>query len=301
MAPQNDVEQEIRRQMLAEQAARQARPAVPMPPSTIDPPPYYAAPKKKSSAGGLAGAGAALLALLAKFKFLLLGLKFLAFGKIFLTFGSMLVSAWVYSLRFGWAFGAGLVMLLLLHESGHAFALRLRRRPVNGMVFIPFFGAYVKHGVGTDIVEDAFVSLMGPLFGALTSVACVGIYWATRSPFWLELAQWGCFINLINLAPTVPLDGGRIVSLFSPKLMALGLVCLVFLIPLNPLIGLLALLGLPHVISVWRADPRTQDYYHATLTDRLNFGIAYLGLALFLALGQYSLNVYLQRGILPHF
>jgi Zn-dependent protease len=192
------------------------------------------------------------------------------------------------------------VLLIFIHECGHALAAKMRGNDVGFMLFIPLMGAFVTtKRYGRNIVEDAFIGIMGPIVGTLACVACVGIFFITHAPFWLALASWGFLINLFNLAPTAPLDGGWITPLFSPKLLAVGVVLLLFMARYNWLIVVLALLSIPRIISAWKADPRTQPYYQAQPSDRWKFGIAYLGLALFLALGQYSLNTYLHTQTLP--
>lgn len=295
MPPQNEIEEEIRRQMQVERMQAQQSP-----PPPADPPPYYAVPQRQKRAGGLAGAGAALMALLAKLKFLLIGLKLLTFGKLLLTGGSMLISMWFWAKLYGWPFGIGVVLLIFIHECGHAWAARLRGRGTGIMVFIPLMGAFVTtKRYGRSLTEDAFIGIMGPVVGTLASIACVGLYVMTRSPLWLALGWWGFFVNLFNLAPTAPLDGGWITPLFSPKLLLIGAVLLLFIVRYNWLIGLLALLSLPRIISAWKADPKTQPYYQVATSDRWKFAVAYLGLALFLGLAQYSLHVYLQTHLIP--
>ena len=201
---------------------------------------------------------------------------------------------------YGWPFGVGIVVLIFIHECGHALAARLRGIETGIMVFIPLMGAFVTtKRYGRNIVEDAFIGIMGPIVGTLAGVACLGIYVVTRSEFWLALAQWDFLVNLFNLAPTAPLDGGWITPLFSPKLLAVGAVCLLFVVPYNPLIAVLALLSLPRIIAGWKADPKTQPYYQVTASDRGKFAVAYLGLALFLALSLYSLGEYMHTGRLP--
>ena len=263
------------------------------------------------SQGGLVGAlasillvlakiGAPVFVLLSKLKFLLIGLKLLTFGKLLLTSSSMLISMWFWAKLYGWPFGVGVVLLIFIHECGHALAARVRGIPTGIMVFIPLMGAFVTtKRYGQNIVEDAFIGIMGPVVGTLAGVACLGIYLATGAPFWLALAQWDFLINLFNLAPTAPLDGGWITPLFSPKFLAVGAVLLLFVARYNPMIVVLALLSLPRIISGWKADPKTQLYYQATASDRWKFGVAYLGLALFLALSQYSLHTFLHTHHLP--
>ncbi|MBV9850733.1 MAG: site-2 protease family protein [Armatimonadetes bacterium] len=304
MTPQNEIEEEIRRQMLAERA----RAAIPPAPET----PHYAAPQNPSrlqqlkDRGGIVGAlatillvlakiGAPVLALLAKLKFLLIGLKLLTFGKILLTGGSMLLSMWVWGMYYGgWKFGVAIVLLIFIHECGHAIAGRLRGIPSTAMIFVPLMGAFVslKRG-GKNVVEDAFIGIMGPIFGTLAGVGCIGVYLATGSGFWLLLALFSFWINLFNLAPMAPLDGGWISPVFSPKLLALGVVLLFVIAPRNPLIWILALLSLPRIIGGWKAQPSADPYYQATASDRWKVGVAYFGLAAFLGIAYLWLHQHL--------
>lgn len=314
----NDIEEEVRRRILAERTAN-GQPTVPTPPSVPDgsgngQQPYYTAPpppknpsflQRKQQQGGLVGAiatvllllakiGAPILVLLGKLKFLLVGLKLLTFGKLMLTFGSMLVSMWVYARFFGWSFGVGIVVLIFIHECGHALAARMRGIPASFMVFIPFMGGlYAAKRGGRNITESAFIGIMGPVVGTLASVACALLYLPTGNPFWLALAEWGFFVNLFNLAPTAPLDGGWITPLFSPKALAFGVVILIIVGFYNPFIWLLGLMSLPRIISGWKADPRTQPYYQASKADKWRFGLAYFGLAAFLSIGYFLLQAFL--------
>ena len=243
----------------------------------------------------VAKVAAPVLGLLAKFKFLALGVKLL------LGSGSMLLSMWVWGLIYGWQFGVGIVLMIFIHECGHAFAARLRGIPTGIMVFIPLMGAFVTTGrAGKSITEDAFIGIMGPVFGTLAGLGCLVLYAVTpgHSPFWLALAQVNFFMNLFNLAPTPPLDGGWITPLFSPKLLAVGAVLLLFLARYNPLIIVLALMSLPRIISGWKAKPEDSPYYQATTADRWKFGAAYLGLAALLAVLGYSVHAHL--GVIPH-
>ena len=226
----------------------------------------------------IAKAGAPLFALLGKLKFLLI------FKGVFITLISMAVSIWAYSTRFGLAFGIGIVLLIFIHESGHAIGGMIRGIKPGLMVFIPFMGAFVTlKGHGQDLEQDAFIGIMGPVFGTLGGVACLAIFFATQNQFWLGLAYFDFFINLFNLAPAAPLDGGWIAPLFSPKLLALGVVLMVYFGLQNPLILILGLMSIPRVIHAWKADPATQPYYRVSAAAKWKFGLAYIGLAAFLA------------------
>jgi Zn-dependent protease len=286
-------------------------PAQPQPASWT---PYAAPPGKKpgllerwKARGGVLGTlaslllllakiGAPVLAVLAKFKFLLI------FGKLLLGGGTMLLSAWAYASIYGaWEIGAGIVGLIFIHECGHALAARMRGIPTGIMVFVPFMGAFVTtKRAGKNIAEDAFIGIMGPVFGTLAGLGCLLLYLPFPSPYWLVLAQFCFFMNLFNLAPTPPLDGGWITPLFSPKLLAIGAILLLFVARYNPLVIILALLSLPRIIAGWKAKPEDSDYYQATAADRWKYGAVYLGLAAFLAVAGFALQAHLHLPLLPH-
>ncbi len=317
----NETEQELQSRLLAGRTADGGtRPS--LPPADLPPSPYYAGPgqappppapsgppsllERLKAKGGVLGTlasallvlakfAAPVLAVAAKFKFLLVA------GKLLLGGGSMLLSMWVWGLVYGWQFGVGIVLMIFIHECGHAVAARMRGIPTSIMVFVPLMGAFVTTGRGgKSITEDAFIGIMGPVFGTVAGLGCLVLYAVTpgHSPFWLALAQVNFFMNLFNLAPTPPLDGGWITPLFSPKLLAVGAVLLLFLARYNPLIIVLALLSLPRIISGWKAKPEDSPYYQATTTDRWKFGAAYLGLAALLAVLSYM--VHSQLSVIPH-
>jgi len=107
-------------------------------------------------------------------------------------------------------------------------------------------------------------------------------------PLLLALAYAGFFLNLFNLIPLAPFDGGRVSAAISPRLWLLGapvLVALFFYRP-SPLLILMALLALPNVIKAWRglSSPEEQQYYTVSPETRLSYAAVYLGLAAFLAI-----------------
>ena len=286
------IEVEIRRQALAETSPSNGHAAGPEPPKTSKLHGWQ-------SQGGLIGLIATILLLAIKFWGpILLVLKqakilvvFAKFGKFFITGGSMLLSMWAYATQFGWPMGVGLVLSIFVHECGHAYAGWRKGIPMTGMVFIPFMGAAVLHKRGgKNVAEDAYIGIMGPIWGTVSGLACLLVNLVNPSPFWLVLAYIIFWLNLFNLAPVVPLDGGWITPVFSPKLLAVGVILLFILAPNNPFIWLLALLSIPRVISGWKADPATQPFYQVTARERWIYGAAYLGLAAFLAYLSVVLN-----------
>jgi Zn-dependent protease len=135
------------------------------------------------------------------------------------TLVSMGFTIWFYSNFYGWAVAAGLVLSIFIHECGHALAARRYGLPYMGMRFIPLVGGVVFHQKGnTSVTEDAFIGIMGPVFGTLVGVTCATVYHFTHDFFWLRLAQINFGMNAANLLiPAPPLDGHWIAAVFSKK------------------------------------------------------------------------------------
>lgn len=170
-------------------------------------------------AGGLA---ALLLSLGGKLKFILPLLKL---GKAGGTLISMLVSVGAYALVFPWTMAIGLVIMIFIHEMGHVLAARRKGLDVSAPAFIPFVGALITlKKQPRDAVTEAFVAYAGPLVGTLGAVACYALAVVTDYLPFYAIAAIGFLINLFNLLPIHPLDGGRIVTAISRWLWAVGLV-----------------------------------------------------------------------------
>ncbi len=146
--------------------------------------------------------GPAALFLL-KFKsalFLLFKLKFL------FSFG---IFVWLYITLFGWRFGLGFSVCILIHEMGHYVDVRRRGLPAEMPIFLPGFGAYVRWtGLGVTSRQIAQIALAGPLAGWIASAVCYLIYAQTQDPIWAALARTGAWLNILNLIPVWFFDGG---------------------------------------------------------------------------------------------
>jgi Zn-dependent protease len=234
--------------------------------------------------GAIAAAGAGLLVVLAKLKGGLVLLKGLKLGKLLITMGSMFVMIAVEATRAGWLFAAGFVLLILVHELGHALSIRRHGLQAGYPVFIPFFGALIslKGQVRSPVVE-AEIALAGPLAGAAAAVACAGLFFATGGRLWLALAHVGFFLNLFNMTPLPPLDGGRVAKLFSRRAWILGaiLVGAMFLLTQAPQLLLIGLMAL------FRPRPAPEDLEDVPVATRRNMAVHYFGLCAFLALGTF--------------
>ncbi len=245
----------------------------------------------------LAGVLAALGAVLAKAKALLLLLPKL---KLLTTFGTMVVSIAAYSLVFGIPFAVGFVALLLLHETGHVIQLRREGVRASAPMFIPFLGAVISaKSMGKDAAAEARVGLAGPVLGTLASLVPLGLWLATGGEFWRALAYIGFFLNLFNLLPVVPLDGGRAMAALSPAIWLVGLAGLLALTVFypSPLLFLILILGGLESWRRWklRGTPQGRAYYAIPARTRAALGAAYLGLAALLAVGV--AETFVSRGL----
>ena len=247
-------------------------------------------PLYKRIGGGIVVVGLLVAKFAAKLKVLLLLLPKV---KLLTTSATMLVSIAAYSLFWGWTFAIGFVLLLLVHELGHVIQLRREGVPASAPMFIPFLGAVVAaKSLGKDALAEARVGLAGPVLGTVGALACAGIGIATGSDFWLALAFTGFFLNLFNLLPVVPLDGGRAMAAMAPWMWVVGfagLVGVTFIFP-NPIMILILLIGGLETWRRWKArksaTPEQQDYYKVSARNRALVAGVYIGLIALLAVGM---------------
>lgn len=236
---------------------------------------------------------AALAALLAKFKFLILAVAKL---KVLTVAASMIVSVGAYALLGGWWFGLGLVGLIFVHEMGHVLELRRQGVRASAPLFIPFLGAVVgMKEMPRNAWKEAQVALAGPLLGTAAAAAVWAAGAALDSRFLKAMAFVGFLVNLFNLLPIVPLDGGRAAAALHPAVWIAGLVglaVLAYLYP-NPILLIVLVLGGMEAWQRWRSrdTPELQDYYRLRPWQRAAVGVAYLGLAAFLVLAMSATHV----------
>jgi Zn-dependent protease len=232
-------------------------------------------------------------------KTLLLLLKAGKLGKVLLTGGTMLLSVIAYSWVFGWGYAVGFVGLILAHEMGHYVAARRRGLEVGAPTFIPFVGAWIQlKQMPHDAETEAYVGIAGPLAGTLAALAVYFLAREQDSRLLLAIAYAGFFLNLFNLIPVAPFDGGRVTAVISPRLWLIGVPVLIglFFYRPSPLLILMALLAAPYVMKAWRGVPaEEQTYYIASTETRFNYGLLYLGLAGFLAVMCDQLHQELPR------
>ena len=215
-------------------------------------------------------------------------------GKLLTTGGTMLISMLVYTWVFGWRYAVGFVLLIFCHEMGHYLAARRRGLAVGAPTFIPFVGAWIElKDMPHDVETEAYVGFAGPVAGTAAALACYFAARETDSRLLLALAYSGCMLNLINLIPISPLDGGRITAIISPKVWLAGvpLLAALFFYSPSPMLILIAILAYPQLkTAIWGNPDLPAQYYEVARETRINYGVMYLALVAFLAMMSYSIH-----------
>jgi Zn-dependent protease len=234
------------------------------------------------------------------FKLLFALLNAAKLGPLLKTGGTMLISVGAYALIFGWWYAVGFVLLIFCHEMGHFMAARQRGLNVGAPTFIPFVGAWIElKQLPHDAETEAYVGIAGPLVGTLSALACFLFAVLQGSTLLLALAYAGFMLNLFNLLPLSPFDGGRITAIISPKVWLLGVPLLgaLFFISPSPMLILIAILAAPQVLSVLRGQAQASmpaGYYETPTAVRVRYAVWYLGLAAFLALMSHEVHLRLD-------
>ena len=105
------------------------------------------------------------------------------------------------------------MLLLIVHESGHVWAMKKSGMKTKGIYFIPLLGGMaVTDEMFPDRKTEAFVAIMGPIWGLALSVMALGLWYLSGWPHFAVAAAWMATVNLFNLLPINPLDGGRILK-----------------------------------------------------------------------------------------
>jgi Zn-dependent protease len=257
-------------------------------PVTLGPP--FEPPRQHPIRRALGPIVVAIGAFIAKFKAILLLLPKI---KLLSTAGTMLVSIVAYAFIWGWPFAVGIVLLLLIHEMGHVIQIRREGLEASAPMFIPFMGAFISaKSLGDNALAEARVGLAGPILGSIGAVLCIPIWHLTGNDMWRALAFTGFFLNLFNLLPVVPLDGGRAMAAMAPWMWFVGfagLVVLAFVFP-NPIIILILIFGGLETYKRWKlrksGGEEQQAYYRVKPLDRALVAAVYLSLTALLIVGM---------------
>ena len=129
--------------------------------------------------------------------------------KVLFAAGSLAAYSWLFSIEFAIA----LILCLVFHEYGHIKAMKYFGLKTKGIYLIPFVGglALSDDKINTRW-QDIVISIMGPFFGLILSLACLVGYWLTDMEILAGLAVFNALLNLFNLLPILPLDGGHVLK-----------------------------------------------------------------------------------------
>ena len=227
-------------------------------------------------------------------------LSVLKLGKVGVTGLSMLVSLGLYAAIWGWRFAAGFIALLFAHEMGHVFAARQRGLPVSAPAFIPFLGAFITmKEAPQDVETEAYIAFAGPFIGTLATFAVYAWARMTGDTLLLAVSYSGFFLNLFNLLPVSPLDGGRITAVLGPRIWLFGAPLLLALMLYRPsaTLVIILILALPQLLQAWRYDPQAPEnvaYYGVPRQVKFEYTVLYLGLAVVLAVMTDSVHTMLE-------
>jgi len=235
------------------------------------------------------------------------GLLLLKFKGLWFTVVSTGVTALIYAQLFGWAFGVGIVLLILVHESGHVVVARIMGLPVTLPVMIPFLGAFVSmKQQPRSVAQESIMAIGGPVLGSIAAGLCYLGYLSmpdsSTGQLLRALAYFGFLINLFNLIPLTPLDGGRVTSLLSKWFNVAGLVIAAGLLlfetqsgnTVSPVLFLVLIFGAFSTWQRFRSTVLNPAYYAVAAQTKVIVGSLYLALLFALGLGMLQTSAILS-------
>lgn len=218
--------------------------------------------------------------------------KFFSMGSFSSSISSIIITILGYSAVFGFKFALGIVLLIFVHEMGHVLAGRLIGIKLEAPTFIPFAGAIIRMNPKDESLRaSTIIGIGGPILGTIGAIACHLMYLYTNNSILLELTYIGYLINLFNLSPVYPLDGGRTVLGFSP---------LVWL-PVIPILsyftyisnnGILFIITIFAILYLYKYFKKPFSYKYSNFS--LVFIILYFGLVAYLSYVVYKLEFILN-------
>jgi Zn-dependent protease len=191
----------------------------------------------------------------------------------------------VYAAGNGLEFAVGFVLLIFIHEMGHALVLYMKGIKSSAPIFIPFIGAFITmKDLPKDVEMEAQVGMGGPLIGTIGAIGMFGLYYFTHHEMFLFLAFFGFVLNLFNLMPISPMDGGRIAAAISTKIWIFGLIMLLgsMFWFRSPMIILILFMAIVEIISSKKRRKEHPEYYNIPMQSRVLIGLSYFLLIAFL-------------------
>jgi Zn-dependent protease len=179
----------------------------------------------------------------------------------------------------------GFVGIIVIHEIGHAVAIRAKGLHAGVMVFVPFIGGAVTlKDQPRSAYDDAQIGLAGPIAGTFASLVFLQVYKWTDQPLYLAIAAAGFAVNLINLLPIGMLDGGRISAAVTKWMWVFGFGAVVYktVKQPNPLMIVVLILAAFQVYASIVREKDDQKFYDVTFTQRAGIATVYFALVVFL-------------------
>jgi len=199
--------------------------------------------------------------------------------------GSFIVTIAAYSRQFPVGVVTGFVVITLIHEIGHAVAIRAKGLRAGFLVFIPFVGGAVTlKDQPRSAYDDAMIGLAGPFFGTLASLVTLQVYKWTSDPLYLLIAWLGFVLNLFNLLPLGMLDGGRISAAITKWMWLIGGGVIVYKVidQPNPLTIVIAVLAAFQVYASIVREKTDPHFYDISGLQRAAIAVLYFALVVFL-------------------
>jgi Zn-dependent protease len=141
--------------------------------------------------------------------------------KVRSNWGMTLFSVLLFALSFLYIFSDELdfvfylVLVLFLHEFGHYLMMKQFKYEDLRMLFIPLMGAFVQGSKKQYSQKESFLVIAaGPFPGVVFGLTLLFLAQHYQQTWLLELSFLFLFLNVINLLPIDPLDGGQLFKLF---------------------------------------------------------------------------------------
>jgi Zn-dependent protease len=219
------------------------------------------------------------------------------------TGGSMALSIYIYKTAMGLPFAAGFVLLILIHEMGHVIANWYYGIKQSPPIFIPYVGAIIwLRQNPSNAKAEAVIGIAGPVAGTAGALVCFGIALFTGKLLFLELAGFAMIMNLFNMIPIAPLDGGRVSAAITPWLWIPGVVLFIGALYqlggrrvdwITILVGLWILQGAwPRLRQVMFQGAAKHPYYRVGIAARLYVIFSYVLLTGLLVTMLYKTGLY---------
>lgn len=202
---------------------------------------------------------------------------------------SLLFSLIVLTDWWGLGFAVGFLLMLGFHEMGHKWAANMVGIKTGEPFFWPGLGAVISmKEPPKSAFDEAILGIGGPVAGTAISFWAfgMGLLGIGNPQYWYTLGMVSVTINLFNLLPMRPLDGGRVVGVLSHWVTIPGLVAGGYFLvrPIfdgewpEPIWILLMFIGVVEFFHA-RKKAKTTDYLSRTpMRHRLYMGLAYAGL-----------------------